>query len=361
MPALPVSPFRAPAARVPVPVATERHPLILVVEDDEDTRSLYMDALSAMGYRTAGEPDGVRGVETALRTSPDAILMDVSMPGLDGIDATRQLKEDPRTSGCLVILMTGHGMTKFREARAAGCDAFFCKPFKPDALQDVLQKLTSPAELAKLHVRPEMVKECGCGRHFALKEWLTLPSCGRMHVPQRGVVIELRTCTCGSSLSVELDDVGDAVVRTAPADCARDGAETGIVRRAILLVDRDPYVRRLVKQFLDEAYVVEFADDGYSALDHVRASPTCAVIAEILIPRLDGLALCRSIKGDPATQQVPILVISVLAAEGRARQSGADAFLKKPLEKTSLVAALRSSMDPKPRASSPQLQDETTS
>lgn len=116
------------------------------------------------------------------------------MPMLNVIDATRQLKEDPRTSACLVILMTGHGMTKFKEARSAGCDAFFCKPFNADALRDVLRKLTSPAEHAKLYVRPDLVKECACGRQFALREWLALPSCGRMHVPQRGVVIELRTC-----------------------------------------------------------------------------------------------------------------------------------------------------------------------
>ena len=213
----PLSALRSAAADASTPAPTEERLLVLVVEDDEDTRSLYVEALSAMGYRTADEPDGARGVETAVRIRPDAILMDVSMPVLSGIDATRRLKEDPRTSGCLIILMTGHGMKKFEEARAAGCDAFFCKPFDPAALQEVLLTLASPAEQAKLHVRPEVVKECSCGRRLGLEQWLALPLCGRMHVPQRGVVIELRTCTCGSSLSVQLDDLGD-VVRTAPAN-----------------------------------------------------------------------------------------------------------------------------------------------
>jgi two-component system response regulator MprA len=322
-----------------------------------------MDALSAMGYRTAGEPDGARGVEAAFRIRPDAILMDVSMPVLNGIDATRRLKEDPRTRGCVVILMTGHGMTKFDEARAAGCDAFFCKPLHPDALEEVLRTLASPAEQAKVHVRPEMVKECACGRQFTLKAWLALPSCGRMHVPQRGVVIELRTCTCGSSLSVELDDLGDAVVRPAPAEVLRDGpARQGVaVQQNILLVDRDPHVRRLVRQFLGSVYAVDFADDGYSALDRVRASAPFAVITEILIPRLDGLALCRSLKVDPVTQRVPVLVISVLAAHERARQSGADAFLGKPLEKTSLIDAVREAVESTKQERAPSPQDESTS
>lgn len=340
----------AATMRDPVAVSgRERCPLVLVVEDDTDTRFLYMEALSAMGYRTAGAPDGALGVEAAFRLRPDAVLMDVSMPVLNGIDATRRLKEDARTCACLVILMTGHGMEKFEEARAAGCDAFFCKPFDPDALNDVLRTLVSPAEQAKTQVRSDIVKECSCGRHFTLKEWILLASCGRMHVPPRGVVIELRTCTCGSSLSVELDDLGDAVVRTASAEARDDKSEGGVMRHTVLVADRDPHIRRLVQQFLGEAYEVAFADDGYSALDQVRASAPSAVITEILIPRLDGLALCRSLKGDPVTQHVPVLVISMLAAEERARQSGADAFLAKPLEKTTLVASVHNVMDSKKR------------
>ncbi len=121
---------RPPAARALVRASPEDSLLVLVVDDDEDTRSLYMDALSAMGYRTAGEPDGARGVEAALRLRPDAVLMDVSMPVLNGIDATRQLKEDPRTSGSLVILMTGHGMKKIRGSARRGLRCFLLQTIR---------------------------------------------------------------------------------------------------------------------------------------------------------------------------------------------------------------------------------------
>ncbi len=332
--------------------------LVLVVEDDEDTRFLYMAELAAMGYRTAGEEDGARGVEAAVRLRPDAILIDVGLPVLNGIDATRRIKEDPRTSGCLVIVMTGHGMKKFEEARAAGCDAFFCKPFDPVALHEVLRTLTSPVEQSKLHLRPEMVKECSCGRQFSLKQWLDLPTCGRMHVPLRGVVVELRTCVCGSSLTVELDDLGAVLGRTPPTEPPSD--EVGPIIDSVLVADRDPHIRRLVHQFLGDAYVVEFADDGYSALDRVRVSAPSAVVTEILIPRLDGLALCRSLKGDPVTHRVPILVISMLEATERARLSGADAFLAKPLEKTTFVASVRGLIEAKQRARALSPQDKST-
>lgn len=110
----------------------------------------------------------------------------------------------------------------------------------------------------------------------------------------------------------------------------------------VFLVERDPHVCRLVKHFLADAFEVEVFDDGYAALDRAREVPPTAVITEIMIPRLDGLALCRLLKSDPLTSHVPILVFSALAAAIRAQASGADAFLEKPIEKTRLVTALRS-------------------
>jgi CheY-like chemotaxis protein len=111
-------------------------------------------------------------------------------------------------------------------------------------------------------------------------------------------------------------------------------------RGTLFVVDRDPHIRRLVQQFVRDDYMVECFEDGYSALEAVRRSAPSVLITEILIPRLDGLALCRLLKGDPVTEHVPVVVSSVLAAEERARRSGADAFLEKPLERKRLAASL---------------------
>ncbi len=123
--------------------------LVLVVDDNADARAMYCEALAQMGYSTCAACDGQRGVDNALRFQPDAILMDVSMPILDGIEATRRIKADPRTRDCIVVLVTAHGAAVLEEARAAGGDACLAKPFNPFALERIFRALAtakSPSE-----------------------------------------------------------------------------------------------------------------------------------------------------------------------------------------------------------------------
>jgi CheY-like chemotaxis protein len=113
-------------------------------------------------------------------------------------------------------------------------------------------------------------------------------------------------------------------------------------RALILVVERDPHVRELEQFFLEEAgYAVEFAEDGLTALEQVRTLHPQIVITEILVPRLDGLALCRKIKEDPATRHVAVLVFSMLLAGARAAEAGADSFVRKPLAQQRLVDTVR--------------------
>lgn len=110
----------------------------------------------------------------------------------------------------------------------------------------------------------------------------------------------------------------------------------------ILCVERDPFVRDLESYFLTEAgFRVTFADDGLQALELARELHPTIVITEILVPKLDGLALCRRLKSDPETRDIAILVFSLLAAERRAQDAGADAFLAKPLSAQGLKDAVR--------------------
>lgn len=110
----------------------------------------------------------------------------------------------------------------------------------------------------------------------------------------------------------------------------------------ILVIDRDPHVRELESHFLNRAgYSVGFALDGDSALEQARKIAPDIIITEILVPGLDGLTLCRRLKGDPGTRDIAVLVFSILAAAGRAREAGADAFLLKPLAEHTLVDTVR--------------------
>jgi DNA-binding response OmpR family regulator len=119
----------------------------------------------------------------------------------------------------------------------------------------------------------------------------------------------------------------------------RGGQDGGAL---ILVVERDPHVRELQALFLKEAgFAIEFAGDGDSAMERARKLRPHVVITEIMVPRLDGLALCRQLKHDPETQGVKVLIFSVLSASARAREAGADAFLRKPLAEQRLVDTVR--------------------
>lgn len=110
----------------------------------------------------------------------------------------------------------------------------------------------------------------------------------------------------------------------------------------VLVVERDPHVRDLEAFFLNEAgYAVDFAEDGLVALAMARTKVPAIIVTEILVPKLDGLALCRAVKSDSRLGHTQVLVFSILAASARAREAGADAFLMKPLAERRLVDTVR--------------------
>jgi CheY-like chemotaxis protein len=122
-------------------------------------------------------------------------------------------------------------------------------------------------------------------------------------------------------------------------------------RALILCVERDPHIRELEAYFLDQAgYVVHFAESGTQALEMARSLKPAIVITEILVPGLDGLALCHQLKATAETRDIPIVVFSILGAASRAREAGADAFLKKPLSEHGLVQVARDILSRAPRA-----------
>jgi CheY-like chemotaxis protein len=110
----------------------------------------------------------------------------------------------------------------------------------------------------------------------------------------------------------------------------------------ILIAERDQRVRDFQQFFLEQAgFAVAFVDDGEAALEQARVRRPAAVVAEILIPRMDGLTLCRRLRADPETADVPVIIFSILAASTRAREAGATAFLLKPLVESDFIATVR--------------------
>jgi CheY-like chemotaxis protein len=110
-------------------------PLILVVDDYQDAREMYAEYLQYSGFRVAEAKNGNEAVAQARSLKPDLILMDLSLPGMDGWEATRVLKADDATKHIPIVALTGHALAGASEgARKAGCDSFVTKPCLPDDL-----------------------------------------------------------------------------------------------------------------------------------------------------------------------------------------------------------------------------------
>jgi two-component system cell cycle response regulator DivK len=116
--------------------------LVLVVEDYQDAREMYAAYLQFSGYRVAEATNGIEAIEKAIQLLPDIILMDLALPKVDGWEATKRLKSDPRTKDIPIVALTGHALAGFAEgAREAGCDAFVTKPCLPDALVAEIRRM----------------------------------------------------------------------------------------------------------------------------------------------------------------------------------------------------------------------------
>jgi CheY-like chemotaxis protein len=115
-------------------------PKILVIEDNEWSRDMLVRRLSRRGYQVIAAADGHRGIAMAHNQAPDLIVMDMSLPEIDGWEATRRLKADPSTRGIPIVALTAHAMASDRKkAMDAGCDDYHTKPVDFESLMRSLE------------------------------------------------------------------------------------------------------------------------------------------------------------------------------------------------------------------------------
>jgi CheY-like chemotaxis protein len=127
-------------------------PRILLVEDNEMNRDMLSRRLERRGYEVVLAVDGESGVEMAGRHAPDLVLMDMSLPVMDGWEATRRLKSEPATRRIPVIALTAHAMSSDRQqALDAGCDDYDTKPVD---LERLLGKIEALLGSAPVHEAP---------------------------------------------------------------------------------------------------------------------------------------------------------------------------------------------------------------
>jgi two-component system, cell cycle response regulator DivK len=108
---------------------------ILVVEDQEDNRQILRDLLASAGYEMSEAENGEDALTEVAKQRPDLILMDIQLPIMDGYEATRRIKSDPKTRAIPIIVVTSYALSGDEtKAREAGCDAYVTKPYSPRAL-----------------------------------------------------------------------------------------------------------------------------------------------------------------------------------------------------------------------------------
>lgn len=126
----------------PASASSAQGPLVLIVDDVQDNRTIYVLSLKFSGYRVAEAENGEEALRQAEQLLPDIIVMDLSLPVMDGWEATRRLRGNPRTKSIPVIVLTGHALPEHAEAaRQAGCDLVITKPCLPEQLEDAIQRI----------------------------------------------------------------------------------------------------------------------------------------------------------------------------------------------------------------------------
>ena len=125
--------------------ATNGPRTILVVDDFDDTRLLLRTWLERRGFRVIEAENGIQAINKAETESPDLIIMDMQMPQLDGLSATRRIRKLESMNSVPIVAVSAYGADQFRElALAAGCNEYVSTPFEPATLEGIIRNLVHP-------------------------------------------------------------------------------------------------------------------------------------------------------------------------------------------------------------------------
>ena len=125
--------------------ATNGPRTILVVDDFDDTRLLLRTWLERRGFRVVEAETGIQAINQAETESPDLIIMDMQMPQLDGLSATRRIRKLESMNSVPIVAVSAYGADQFREqALAAGCNEYVSTPFEPATLEGIIRNLVHP-------------------------------------------------------------------------------------------------------------------------------------------------------------------------------------------------------------------------
>jgi len=262
---------------------------IIVVEDNIYNMKLVRALLQIGGYNIIEAESAEKGIELARLHVPDMILMDIQLPGMDGLSATRLIQTDQKIKGIPIIALTAYAM-KGDEQKVldAGCVGYLTKPIDTRGFLSTLQTYLP-----------------------------TVPDKREQNVPKQ---------------------MTDPVMPDIPEDI--------FFTNKILIVDDDPLNVKLLKAKLSRNnYMTIEAFNGQECLDKVKTEYPDLILLDLMMPDIDGFEVTRRLKEDPDTKNIPIIHITALnssADKAMALEAGADEFLNKPINTEELLTRIRS-------------------
>jgi CheY-like chemotaxis protein/HPt (histidine-containing phosphotransfer) domain-containing protein len=274
---------------------------ILVVEDNPANMKLACLLLRNAGHTALCAIDAETGLTLARTDQPDLILMDIQLPGMDGLAATALLKQDPATAGIPVIALTAMAMKADQEkTRVAGCDAYIAKPLRYQELFAVIDSLLDkrdPAETGKEN----------------------LPH----HAP---------ACT-------SLQNNNEAGFNPPSREKAlRQG------RLILVAEDNETNQRVILRQLALLGFAADVAGNGHMALQRWQSSKYALLLTDLQMPEMDGFELIEAVRAqERSANRVPIVIMTASTSKreiDRYRTPDMDGYLSKPLQMAELKAAL---------------------
>ena len=375
---------------------------ILLAEDNAVNQKVALRLLDQLGYRADVAANGLEALEALERQPYDVVLMDVQMPELDGLDASRRICERwPAEARPRIIAMTANAMPEDREAcLAAGMDDYLAKPIRPTELAEALSRARPLADTARrarsgagTQPRRERDREPERARRGGL------PRGGDRHVPERragprrSAPDDVRggrhggAAAGGAHPEVERPDLrggtllgalpgprgtsearqagrhrrghrsNRARVRCAREDPHRPRFDTRVVSASaappgtILIVDDNRVNQLLLSRGLEQqGHTVVFAGHGREALDLLRRQHFDLMLLDVLMPELDGYQVLAELKLDPHLRDIPVIMTSSLDeldSVVKCVEMGAEDYLTKPINPVLLNARITASLEKK--------------
>ncbi|MEA2661692.1 MAG: two-component system, sensor histidine kinase and response regulator [Chloroflexota bacterium] len=260
---------------------------ILIIEDEANNLDVARRIVRGAGHVALTATDGLAGLEMARREHPDAILVDLLLPKLDGWSVTRAIREEPWAAAIPIVAVSALAMQADRErAREAGCNDFVTKPYAPAELRAVLN------------------------RYFV--------------------------------------DGSAPKVPTRPADLPASGIEPSERLGKVLVVDDEPAnVELIVRRLSGNGYETLTANNGHDAIALAIKEQPDLILMDIMMPGLDGWQATRLLKGDPKTANIPVVFVTARdrpedVAAGF--EAGGMMYVNKPVEPVELFARVRNAI-----------------